>query len=110
MSVKWRIWVTAVALVLAVAVTACGGGKPEGFEQVCDHISAAQDAMNDNDVDKAKDEIGNAASWSEAAVEDTSGADRVALERVLGALQQARGELDQVQAVTALRRADQLCS
>jgi hypothetical protein len=106
-----RVWgrVTWAAL-LACGSTACGGGdKPEGFQQVCDHISAAQDAMDDNNVDKAKDEIGSAVSWSEAAVEDTKGADRKALEKVLGALQQARGELDQIQARAALQRADQLC-
>lgn len=98
-------------VVLAGALAACGGGgKPEGFEQVCDHISAAQDAIEDHNEDKAKDEISTALDWSEAAVEDTSGADRAALERVLGAIQQATGELDQIQARTALRRADRLCS
>jgi hypothetical protein len=100
----------ALMAVLAFGLAVCGRGEPNGFQEVCDHISAAQHAMDDNDVDKAKDEIGSAASWSEAAVEDTSGADRTALEKVLGAMQQARGELDQVQARTALQRADQLCS
>jgi hypothetical protein len=102
--------VAAVAVGTALA-SACGGGNrwPEGLQQVCDHLSAAQSAVDDHDMKKAADEVETAQGWGEAAIEDTSGKDRQVAEAVLLWVPYG-ADMGGWAARTALRKAIEQCS
>jgi hypothetical protein len=107
----WRTVLVAAVAVGTAVVSACGGGSdwPEGLQQVCDHISAAQSAIDNHDTKKAADEVENAEGWGDAAIEDTSGKDREVAVVVLSWLA-VGADLDSQAARAALRNADQQCS
>jgi hypothetical protein len=99
------------AVAVLVMTSACSGGdKPEGFQKMCDHIEAAQSAVQDEDFAKARDEIVTAYDWSEAAVEDTEGADRQAVEAIFRSLEIARGDPSADAPARALADAAEKCS
>jgi hypothetical protein len=99
------------SIVAVLAMTsACSGDKPEGFQKMCDHIAAAQAAVQDHDFATARAEIVHAYDWSEAAVEDTEGADRQAVEAIFRFLEIARGDPSADAPAKALADAAERCS
>ena len=101
---------SACIVIVLTTTAACSQDKPEGFQKMCDHIAAAQSAAQDHDFAKARDEIVTAYDWSEAAVEDTSGADRQAVEAIFRSLEIARGDPAAEAPARALADAVEKCS
>ena len=98
-----------IAVVFAMTA-ACSQDKPEGFQRMCDHISAADSAVQKHDFADARDEIQQAFGWSEAAVEDTGGADRNAVDAVISSLIRADGDPSADATARALTDAADKCS
>jgi hypothetical protein len=60
-------------VVLVVLFAQESAHKSESFSKACDHLTAARFASAHGDVATANDEAVKADSWSEAAIEDSTG-------------------------------------